>query len=388
MHCTRRVASSASAVLLLGCAALAGDYIQRKDGSFSPVFKGGDRPQSPADFDASDWQIIDADMTNVTYTIPVGGKAQVQKMPSAEVMELWPELKDYPQPHWKESSTLLQSGEWAKAAEKYRAIGDEKKVHPVVRQQALLRAARAAGAGGDKGLPQADAAYDYLLKTFPTSFYTRHVWKDRWILFIDAGKEDKAQEAIDQLLKLAGVTEGDKLEARFASTTIKMRKAVAAKDTGAIQKFHDEYKALAGETSGKADLASVHALARIGMGTCLIELGNPKEAKGIFDEMCQREGFENSVNAAAFNGLGECWYKQNDTKGFTEALRCVLRTQLLYADGASSDAVAKAIYYTGDCFARLGDHARAKVELSSCMSRFPNSPWATAANRLRQNLPK
>ncbi len=394
MRSTRSVAAVAVALLACSASAVAGDYIQRKDGSFSPAFKGSTaRPEAATDFDGSDWQVLDADIGSILYAITVGGKKQTQKMAAAEVTEIYLEPKDYPA-LWREADAAFKAGDWANAAAKFRAIGDEKgeKSHPVVRQQALLRAARAAGGPGDrKAVAAADAAYDYLLKSFPQTFYTRSVWKDRWIMFIDANLEDKAKEAIDQLLKLPGVTDSDRLEARFASTTINLRKAVAAKDASGIQKCLDEFKALSGETSGKKDLASVNALARIGMGNCMLELGNAGEAKGIFDEMTQREGFDNAVNAAAFNGLGECWFRQNDpkdNKGLLEARRCFLRTQMLYADGASSDVVAKAIYYTGECFYRLGDAVRARAELSSCIARFPSSPWAEKANKLRINIPK
>jgi hypothetical protein len=386
--CTTRSAVFVVAAVLAGSAsAFAGDYIQRKDGSFSPAFKGT-RPETQADFDLSDWQVLDADLTSILYTIPVGGKAQTQKMAASEVMDIHLEPRDFPQ-LWREAAAALQTGDWNNAGAKFRTIGDDKtgKINPIVRQQALLRAARAAAGPGDKkAVAAADLAYEHLLKTFPNTFYTRAVWKDRWVMFIDASMEDKAKEAIDQLLKLAGVTDADKLEARFASTTINLRKATAAKDTAGVQKAHDEYKALAADTAGKKELSSVNALASMGMGTCLLELGNAGQAKGIFAEMCQREEFDSSVMAAAFNGLGECWYRENNPKGYTEALRCFLRTQLLYADGAPADTVAKAICYTGECFSRLGDSTRARQELSSCMQRFPNSPWADRASKLRAGL--
>lgn len=379
---------AASVVAACQSAATAGDYIQRKDGSFIPPFKGG-TPQTAADFEESKVQVLDADMTNVLYSMVIGDKPQTQKQPSADVTEIILEPKDYPQPTWKEATTAMQSGEWANAAAKFRAIGDDKKVSTVARQQALLRAARAtAGPGDAKSIAAADAAYDYLLKEFPASFYTRALWKDRWIMFLDGNDETKAAAAIEQLLKLAGVTDQDKLEARFASTTIRLRKAVGAKDTAGIQKALEEYRALAGETNGKKELLSTNALAKIGMGNCMLELGNATEAMGIFDEMTQREGLENAVNAAAFNGLGECYFRQASPKGFNEALRCFLRTQTIYADGASSDAVAKAMYYTGECFYRLGNNARANQELQTCVNKFGNSTWGGLARKLRQNLPK
>jgi tetratricopeptide (TPR) repeat protein len=394
MRSTRRAVVAAAAVLACTSAAVSGDYIQRKDGSFSPSFKGT-TPQAAADFDASEWQVLDANLSEILYTIPVGGKAQTQKMPAAEVLEIWLEPKDYG-PQWKDAAAALEAGDWKGAAARFRAIGDEKKgdekkLNPVVRQRALLNAARAlAGPGDAKSVADADAAYGHLLSTFPGTFYARSVWKGRWNMFMEAGMEEKAKAAIDELLKLAGVTDADKLEARYALSTIALKKAVGAKDQAGIQKCLDEYKTLAGETQGKKDLVSVNALARIGMGTCMLELGNAGEAKGIFEEMSQREGFENSVNAAAFNGLGECWYRQGNPQGFAEARRCFLRVQLLYADGAPPEAVAKAMYFAGDCFSRLMDSdsakARALEQLNACISRFPSSAWATAARKLKANL--
>jgi len=373
---------------VLGCAAVArgGDLIQKRDGSFTPSIKG--ESPSAADYEASTWQVLDATIDEIRTTLTAGGKAVPQTLKASDSADIWLEPRDYPS-QWKEASDLSAAGNNKRAADLYRAIGAAAQVHPVVRQKALLFAARAVWNSGDT--VGADAAYDALLKTFPTSYYTRSVWKDRWQMWMDGGNEEKAKAAIDQLLKLPGVTEADQLEARLALNTIAFRKAVAAKDVPGIQKALDEYKAIAQLTQGKKEMASVSALARIGQANCLLALGKTGEARAIFEDLAER-GTENAVLAAAWNGLGECWYKDNNPKGWAEARRCFLRTSLMYDEGTPGDVVAKALYFAGDCFFRLQDSEawrdNAKKELQSCISRFPKSPWADQSRKLWNSIPK
>jgi hypothetical protein len=394
MRSANRVAVDAAVAvaLLVACsqAALAGDFLQRKDGTFTPAIKG-DIPE-PADYEASTWQVRDANIDEIPYTMLVNGKAVAQTFKSADVMEIWPEPKKFPQPVWKDANSMDQIGDHVHASEKFRSIGMSKQVHPVVRQKAFLCAGRSLAAIGDaKSVAAADAVYEELLKEFPTSFYSRALGRERWQMWMDAGNEEKAKAAIDWLLKLPGVTDSDKLEARFALNTIALRKCVVAKDTAGIQKCLDEYKAIASETTGKKDLAIVNALARIGQGNCLLELSKATDARVIFEDISEH-GTGNPVLAAAFNGLGECWFRQNDVKGYIEARRCFLRTVLLYSDGTPGDMVARALYYAGECFFRIQDNGdtwkdRARENLKSCYSRFPSSPWADRAKKLYLSIP-
>jgi tetratricopeptide (TPR) repeat protein len=377
---------------LLGCcaSAVAGDLIQRKDGSFMPPLKGGGSTPTSSDFEASNYQVIDATIDEVLVHQVIAGKNQKLNMKSADVLEIWLEQRDYP-PEWKQAVELANAGNNKDAAKIFRAIAETKQIpiHPVVRQKAWLFCARSLR---NQGLVNdADAAYESLLKAFPTTFYTRSLWGDRWQMWMDAGNEEKALAAIDQLLKLPGVTDADKLEAEFARITIALRKAVAAKDTGAIQKCLDGYKTIANDTQGRPDLASVNNLAKIGQGNCFLELNNVAGAKGIFEDLSQR-GTSNAVLAAAWSGLGETWFKDNNVKGFKEAQRCFLRASLLYDEGAPGEVVAKALYYAGECFYRLQEgedwKLRARKELAACYNRFPNSPWAAQARKLWQAIPK
>lgn len=381
-----------AAVVVLGCAASAhaGDLVQKKDGTFNPPTKGGGSPAA-ADFEGSNWQITDATIEEITYSIPIGNppKPAFQKLKASEVMDIYLEPKDYPQ-HWKEAVEAMTNGDYKRAADLFRAIGEEARVHKVVRQRAFLYAARALRDWGK--VADADQAYDRLLAAFKDTFYARSLWKDRAGMWMDAGDEPRARSAAEKLMTLPGVSDSDKQETTFLVVTIDFRKAVTAKDQAGIQKALDAFKDIAGVTQGKKDLASVNALARIGQGNCLLELGKATEAKGIFEEISQAKGNEKAVDAAAFAGLGECWYRQGDAKGWEEARRCFLRTSLLYAEGASADLVARALYYAGDCFHRLQDSEdwkdRARRELDDCRRRFPTSTWADKAKKLLQAVPR
>lgn len=375
-----------ASIAAFACAAAGGDVVQKKDGTFNPAVKGETPTQS--DYDASNWQVLDADTDVVKYQLNVGGKVVLQTLKSIDVMEIWLEPKDYPG-LWKDAVNAMASGNYQGAAQAFQSIGAEAKVHPVVRQKALLFAARSFASWGKP--TEADAAFDALFKAFPKSFYTMAVWKERSQMWMDANKEEKARAAADTLVKLPGVSDGDKLEADFLLVTIEYRKAAAAGDKAAIKTCLDKFKALAQQTAGRPGQAGVNALAQIGTANCLLELGSVGEAKAIFDAI-STTAREAPVCAAAFNGLGDCWFRQNNKDGWVEARRCFLRTSLLYTEGTSSDQIAKALYYAAECFTRLQDTEKwgwaAKQEAQDCIRRFPTSPWAQKARVLLQGLPK
>jgi len=378
-----------AAAVAAACApALGGDILQRKDGSFNPTIKSGDRP-TQADFDASTYQVVGADVDKVTYTLTIGsgGSARVvsQSEASTNVMEIWIEPKKFP-PAWKQALAEFESGDYRSARTNFAAVGGDSKAHPVVRQKALLFAARATREGGTSA--EAEAAYAALLKEFPNSFYSAAAIKDQSQLWMDAGSPEKARAFADQLLRLPGVSASDKLEARFLQVTVDFRNAAAKKEQSGIQKALDAYKSLAQETAGKKDFAGVHQLAKVGQANCLLELGTVAEAKGIFQEISDRAQ-ETAVCAASFNGLGDCFFREGN---FVEARRCFLRTATIYAEGTPGDQVARALYHAGECFSKLQDSPdwkdRARRELSECKRRFPKSSWANLADRSLRALPK
>jgi len=382
MHANRSFVAAA-AVLAAGSAAIAGDILQKKDGSFSPAIKGTEAVQ--ADYDASNTQVVDANVNEVKILITVGGKQMAQTQPSSGVIEIHMEPRDFPG-HWKPAVEAYKAGDYRTAAATFKDIGTDDKVNAVVRQKALLFAARSVREGGTPA--QAEAAYAELLKAFPQSFYTSKAYKDQSQMWMDAGDGAKARSYAEALLKLPGVSESDQLEARFLQNTVNLREAATKKDAAGIQKALEAYKALAQETAGKKDSAGVNQLARIGMGNCLLEQGNPAEAKGIFSEISERAN-EDAVTAAAFNGLGDCWFREGN---FAESRRCFLRTATIYAEGTPGDQVARALYHSGVCFSKLQDSEdwkdRARRELNECIRRFPKSSWAELAKRALQSIGK
>jgi TolA-binding protein len=383
MRHLRSILACAAAVAMSAAPALAGDIFQRPDGTFTPAIKGSS--PTPADFDASTYQVNSADTEKVSYAMKVGDRMVSQSEPSTRIAEIHLEPRKYPA-EWKQSMTAFEGGDYKGAYAGFSAIGAAEKVNPVVRQKALLNAARAAREGGTTA--EAEKAYAALLKAFPDSFYSAAALKEQSQMWMDAGVEEKARNLADALVKLPGVSDSDKLQARFLQTTVDFRNAAAKKDQAGIQKALEAYKALANETAGKKDLTAVHQLARIGQGNALLELGNAAEAKGIFQEISDR-AMERPVCAAAFNGLGDCFYREGN---FVEARRCFLRTATIYTEGTPGDQVARALFHAGDCFSRLQDSPdwkdRARNELSECKRRFPKSSWAEKADRALRALPK
>ena len=375
----------ACAIVLSACAAeaLGGDIFQRPDGTFTPAIKGSSPTQ--ADHDASTYQVANADTEKVTYAMKVGDKQVSQSEPSTRIADIVLEPRKYP-PEWKQCMQAFEGGDYKNAYAGFSEIGAAEKLNPVVRQKALLYAARAAREGGKA--EEAEKAYEALLKAFPNSFYSAAALKEQSQMYMDAGVEDKARKFAALLLKLPGVSDADKLQARFLQVTVDFRNAAAKKDQAGIQKALNDYKALATETAGKKDFTAVNQLARIGQGNCLLELGNAAEAKGIFQEISDR-ALEKPVCASAFNGLGDCFFREGN---FVEARRCFLRTATIYTEGTPGDQVARALYHAGQCFVKLQDSPdwkdRARQELSDCKRRFPKSSWADLADRALRSLPK
>ncbi|HEU4394901.1 MAG TPA: tetratricopeptide repeat protein [Planctomycetota bacterium] len=386
MRYLRSIVACAVALSACTAAAFGGDIFRRPDGTFTPAIKGSSPSQ--ADHDASTYQVANADTEKVTYAIKVGDRLVTQSEPSTRIAEIILEPRKYP-PEWKQCLQAFEGGDYKNAYAGFSEIGAAEKVNPVVRQKALLNAARAAREGGKAD--EAEKAYGALLKAFPNSFYSAAALQEQSQMYMDAGVEDKARKFAEALLKLPGVSDGDKLQARFLQVTVDFRNAVAKKDQAGIQKALDAYKALATETAGKKDFMAVNQLARIGQGNCLLELGTPagaSEAKGIFQEIADRAQ-DKPVCASAFNGLGDCLFREGN---FAEARRCFLRTATIYTEGTPGDQVARALYYAGECFSKLQDSPdwkdRAKQEFSECVRRFPKSAWAEKADRGRRALPK
>lgn len=375
----------ACAIVLSACAAeaLGGDIFQRPDGTFTPAIKGSSPTQ--ADHDASTYQVANADTEKVTYAMKVGDKQVSQSEPATRIAEIILEPRKYP-PEWKQCMQAFEGGDYKNAYAGFSEIGAAEKINPVVRQKALLYAARAAREGGKA--EEAEKAYEALLKAFPNSFYSAAALKEQSQMYMDAGIEDKARKFADLLLKLPGVSDADKLQARFLQVTVDFRNAAAKKDKAGIEKALKDYKDLATETAGKKDFTAVNQLARIGQGNCLLELGNAAEAKGIFQEISAR-ALEKPVCASAFNGLGDCFYREGN---YVEARLCFLRTSMIYTEGTPGDQVARALYHAGQCFVKLQDSPdwkdRARNELSDCKRRFPKSSWADLADRALRSLPK
>ncbi|MHC4821959.1 MAG: tetratricopeptide repeat protein, partial [Planctomycetota bacterium] len=283
----------------------------------------------------------------------------------------------------------MNGGDAKMAARTYRAIGDHKKVHPVLRQKALIRYARAAAA---VGLSEGVGAYNYVLKAFPKCFYAKTALKELVRVYVAAGNDKAALETIDRMLKLPGVTASDKLEADVLRTSLRYGKAARAKDTSELRRILDEYKRIAGSTAGKPDLHDAHVEALLGQGNCLLHLKEIKQARSIFQPLTTDDGASDSVLAGAFNGLGECWFTQNNREGWLEARRCFLRTSIMYKDGTPSDELARALVFTGECFVKLQDtedwNTRARNELNECRRRFPNSAWTKRAESVLRGMPK
>jgi tetratricopeptide (TPR) repeat protein len=111
-------------------------------------------------------------------------------------------------------------------------------------------------------------------------------------------------------------------------------------------------------------------------GKCLSELADLDKAKALFDSVIKKNdetrAATKEVMAAAYNGLGEYYYKKEGDK--KKALYAHLRVIVVYS--VSSDEYAKALSLAAKCFDELGQKDRAERLRKELKERCPDSPWA------------
>ncbi len=374
------VAPLLAASLLLAasaCALADGDILERKDGKFLPAIKG-DRP-GEQDFKDSTHAVKDATADVVTYTF--GEIKALQSMPAGEIAEI--HLRASVRGTvFRGAEKDMAQGNYADAAETFQKVGADPRAHPVVRQRALFNVALCRMNGGDaKGAVEAVEA---LLSTYSRSFYLKRALLLKVQANLESGDEAEGKKGIEQLLALPGLGESDRLDVTLARINIDFNRAANATpvDRATVSKCREEYDRIVQQTAGKAEFSAVSNGAQIGSANCLLRLGEADKARAVFQRIAYDSKADEGLLARAFNGLGECFYGQNNPEALREARRCFLRVRILYQDAATPNEVAKALYYAGQCFKDLGDLPPAALkdairrEWGECVQRFPKSIWA------------
>jgi hypothetical protein len=373
-----RLALAAVAALAAAGPALAGDYIQRP-GGFLPPIEG--KEPSARELSAAGYEVLSADATSVQYRMP--GNAQPQRMNAADVVEIWLDTRKVPG-SWRDAETAQATGNFKAAAEKFRALAEDSKVHGVLRQRAWMKHVLAVRESGSAD--ELKAAHAAAEAAFPASFYQRAIIREVAQGLRDAGDEAGAAAAADRLEKLPGTPESDKTWTRLLRLSVAYKSATRDGDTAAIRKCQDEAHGIATSAAGKPGLEEVSLQARLMQANCMLALKDAKSARSLFEDVVARASTA-PVLASAHNGLGECLVAEGGTPNFQKAQLHFLRVTTLYTDGTPGDELARALVRTAEMFLRLQETPdwaqRCLKEANECLQRFPRSRWKDEASNLR-----
>jgi hypothetical protein len=373
-----RIAAAVAAVLASAAPALAGDVIQRTSGQTIPPTKS--TPPSPQEIAASGFEVLAADASSVSYTMP--GTKQPQRLAASDVAEIYLDQKKYP-PQWREGEQALASGNYVKAAADFRAVGESATAHVLIRQRAWLKHLLAIREAGSPA--QIHASMEAAEKAFPNSFYQRSLLREYAVGLREAGDEAGAAAAADRLEKLPGVPESDRTWTRLLRLSVGYRKAVNDNDPAALRKSLEEAAAVVAAAGSKPDMAEVALQARLMQANCMLALKDTKNARAIFEDISERATAA-PVLAEAFNGLGECLVAEGGKENVDKARFHFLRVSTMYTEGTPGEELARALVRTADCFYRLQDTPewpqRVMKEARELVNRFPKSRYRDEANSL------
>jgi tetratricopeptide (TPR) repeat protein len=151
----------------------------------------------------------------------------------------------------------------------------------------------------------------------------------------------------------------------------------AGDNRGAINAVKGKYESLLRQVEGK--FKNVETKCRLGIGRCLLALGQADEALAYFQNIV-KSSTDGLTLAGAYIGEGDAYFAQ---KKWVEARRAYLRVAILWED--QPEFHAKALFRAGNCFLLARDKdfkQRAYYELKRCIDYYAGSYWAAEAEKL------
>jgi tetratricopeptide (TPR) repeat protein len=234
---------------------------------------------------------------------------------------------------------------------------------------------------------QAIQAWDKLLTSFPKSRYVPTALVQSGNAALDMNNPEEAKKRFQRLAGLAGLAEGEKVKARYYLIRITQKQGEASKNTTLIGQALDEYKKLLAEVEKNAEMKEVAALAKLGIGECLIGLSKFGEALTYFQGIADTTE-DPLMLAGVFNGLGLCYFR---TEKWKEAMLAFLRVEVLY--NSDPNATAMALFYSGKCFefmtgANIGQDnpTRARAQYRKCIQKYGGTSWGKMASEALPNV--
>jgi TolA-binding protein len=104
----------------------------------------------------------------------------------------------------------------------------------------------------------------------------------------------------------------------------------------------------------------------------LAETGSVKEGIDMLqDVIAKADPEEAELHALAYNALGHCYLKSDQTK---DALLAFLHVDVIY--NSSPEAHAEALFHLDRLWKAVGKEDRARQSRDLLKQRYPNSRWA------------
>ena len=145
------------------------------------------------------------------------------------------------------------------------------------------------------------------------------------------------------------------------------------------QKWQDAYDAAEDIQRNYPNFERMHEVEYL-MGRCLMQVPNFTGARKHFDRVIAGDGGKRSESAAMSQWMsGETYFRQ---KEYEKAINAYNQVQEHY-DFPYWQSVA--MLQIGKCYLQLGDQARASTVLGDLVTRFPKSPYAAEAEKLRKS---
>lgn len=216
-------------------------------------------------------------------------------------------------------------------------------------------------------------AYKTLLKEYPEwwAFPRANIGLGR--CYLVQAQYDKALTCFDAVAGNAEFTERDRMDAESG-------KARVLEARGKYQEARDAYEAL--ERKAESREAETAAMAKVRKWLCAVQLANAAKSGDAFEDARRSlQGIvedtklaeQRSVLAAAWVGIGECYYyrPKPDKK---EALLAFLRVPVIYDD--QLDEMPKALFHAAAAYAQIADGEGSPEAVKEAKKRA-GSLWTT-----------
>jgi len=233
-----------------------------------------------------------------------------------------------------------------------------------------------------------EVAAKRLIDNFPESRYLPMAFIAKASAEVQMGSATKAQTTLETLSALVdskGLSKRWNLECRLAQIQAgdqsgdDKRKELAVIVTEAGSRYPTvKSRALVaeGETYlAEADATNDQTKAKTFRG----------QAQGVFQGIVDDSRADDETLAGAYSGLGDCYFflgldADNDEALLTQAAMHYLRVVTIYKE--QSRYVPRSLYYAARCFDFNGDRRRTSDMKRELATLYPNSSWASKAEKL------